>query len=107
MWTKLFNTKVASDAGNRLADYFLAARADSGRKKKAQALSQEALINSLLGELDRDVRPLRLGIFRRAKLANTFKWRLLEDGVDAALTDKLTKLLLLQLSQKQVTAGKS
>ncbi len=107
MWTELFNTKVAADAGNKLADDFLAARADSGRKKKAQASSQDTLVHSLLLQLDRDVRPLRLGIFRRAKLANTFKWRLLENGVDAAMTDKLTKLLLLQLSQKPGVAGKS
>jgi hypothetical protein len=38
-------------------------------------------------------------MFRRAKLANTFKWRLLEKGVDPAVADQLTKLLLIQLSR--------
>ena len=101
MWTERFNTKVAADAGNKLAEQFLAARADADRKgRKAQSSSQEALVHSLLQQVDRDVRPLRLGIFRRAKLANTFKWRLLESGVDVAIADKLTKLLLLQIAQK-------
>lgn len=107
MWTERFNTKIAADAGNKLADHFLAARTESNRKgRKGQPPSQEELVNSLLQQVDRDVRPLRLGIFRRAKLANTFKWRLIESGADAAIADKLTKLLLLQLSQKP-GAGKS
>jgi hypothetical protein len=50
--------------------------------------------------VDRDAQPLRLGIFRRAKLANTFKWRLLESGIDGKIADELTKLLLLQLAKK-------
>jgi len=106
MWTERFNTKIAADAGNKLADHFLAARSAAQKGRKGQSSSQEALVNSLLQKVDQDVRPLRLGIFRRAKLANTFKWRLLESGADVAVADKLTKLLLLQLSQKP-GAGKS
>jgi hypothetical protein len=101
MWTELFNTKVAAQAGNKIADHFLAAQADAGRKgRKSQSASEEALIHSLLLQVDREVRPLKLGIFRRAKFANTFKWRLLESGVGAAAADQVTRILLLHLSQK-------
>ena len=101
MWTQRFNTRIAAEVGNKLADHFLevtAARARKGRK--AESSAQDAVVLSFLAQVDRDAQPLRLGIFRRAKLANTFKWRLLEKGVDGAVVDKLTKLLLLQLSKK-------
>ena len=101
MWIERFNTKIAVEVGNKLADQFLAARANPGRKgRKAQSSAPDVLVQSLLAQVDRDAQPLRLGIFRRAKLANTFKWRLLESGVDRALADHLTQLLLLRLSTK-------
>jgi plasmid stabilization system protein ParE len=101
MWTERFNTRIAVEVGNKLADHFLAARANPGRNaRKTPSSAQDALVQSLLAQVDRDVRPLRLGIFRRAKLANTFKWRLLEGGVDRAVADHLTQLLLLRLATK-------
>jgi hypothetical protein len=36
-------------------------------------------------------------MFRRAKLANSFKWRLLDGGFDPKLVDELTRMLLLRL----------
>jgi hypothetical protein len=100
MWTERFNTKIAAEIGSKLADHVLAARAEKGRKSRnAQSSTQDAMVQSFLAQVDRDARPLRLGVFRRAKLANTFKWRLLESGVDPAVVDNLTKLMLLQLSK--------
>lgn len=100
MWTERFNTKIAAEIGLKLADHVLAARAGTGRKSRnTQSSGQDAMVLSFLAQVDRDARPLRLGIFRRAKLANTFKWRLLESGVDGAVVDSLTKLMLVQLSK--------
>ena len=100
MWTERFNTRIAAEIGSKLADHVLAARAAAGRKSKnAQSSTQDAMVQSFLAQVDREARPLRLGIFRRAKLANTFKWRLLENGVDGAVADDLTKLMLVQLSK--------
>jgi hypothetical protein len=106
MWTERFNTKIAAEVGKKLADHFLAATADRGRKgRKVDSSAQDAIVHSFLAQVDRDTQQLRLGIFRRAKLANTFKWRLVESGVDGAVADKLTRLLLLQLSKKTGSAA--
>jgi len=103
MWTERFNTKQAVDVGNKLADDFLKARANPGRKaSKAPSSTRDALVQAFLTQVDREAQPLRLGIFRRAKLANTFKWRLLEGGVDSAVADDLTRMLLFRLSKKPV-----
>ena len=102
MWTERFNTKIAAEVGTKLADHVLKARAEKGRKSRnGQSSPQDALVQSFLAQVDRDARPLRLGIFRRAKLANTFRWRLLESGVDGAVADDLTKLMLVQLSKSK------
>jgi hypothetical protein len=91
-----FNSKVAVDVGGSLADQFLAAVSKSNAKRKTP--DHTKAIEALLGQVDREVRPLRLGVFRRAKLANTFKWRLLDKGVDRDLADELTRMLLLRLT---------
>ena len=52
----------------------------------------------LLTGVDRDARPLQFGMFRRAKFASSFKWRLLDNGVDLALADELTRMLMLRLA---------
>jgi hypothetical protein len=94
-----FNSKVAVDAGGSLAEQFLAAVAKSNAKRNpSKAPDNAKAIEAFLAQVDRDVRPLRLGVFRRAKLANTFKWRLLDKGVDRNLADELTRMLLLRLT---------
>ncbi len=99
MWTEVFNTKIAVDVGNKLADHFLAATAVPARQgRKAQSSGQDSAVQSFLAQVDRDARPLRLGMFRRAKLATAFKWRLLDKGIDRSVADDLTQLLLLRLS---------
>lgn len=95
-----FNSRVAAEMGGSLADQFLAAvaKANSSRNPKKKTPDQAKAIEALMTQVDRDVRPLRLGIFRRAKLANTFKWRLLDQGVDRGLADELTRMVLLKLT---------
>ena len=95
----LFNSKVVVDMGGSLADQFLAAVSKSTAKRNSNKNPDQAkVIEAFLMQVDRDVRPLRLGIFRRAKLANTFKWRLLDKGVDRDLADEMTRMLLLRLT---------
>jgi len=93
----------AVEVGTALADQFApktesasATRADKGA---AQALPDKALQNLLRG-VDRKVQTLRLNFFKRAKLANSFKWRLVENGVDRAIANELTQMLVLHLASK-------
>src|SRR6185437_7375788 len=47
----------------------------------------------------------KLNLFKRAKLLNSFKWRLLERGFDAAAADELTQLVLMQLCTNGADSG--
>ncbi|MGO9851590.1 MAG: hypothetical protein ACLPTM_08245, partial [Steroidobacteraceae bacterium] len=78
-------------AGTRLQK---SGAADAQRKRAQQFLQQ------FLGRVDREARSLKLNFFKRAKLANSFRWRLLDKGVDKALVEELTHALVLRLTAK-------
>ena len=86
-----FNARTTVDLGNALADKF-AAQISENSTEHAQTLLE------VLHHTDGDHRGSRLNRFKRAKLANTFRWRLLEKGIDKQLADKITEQLLLHLT---------
>jgi hypothetical protein len=98
MWLDRLNSRIAADLGNSLADHFMAAATSMDDRRASRSAQRSKVIQSLLARVDSEARPLRLGLFRRAKLANSFKWRLLDGGFDPKLVDELTRMLLLRLS---------
>jgi Flp pilus assembly protein TadD len=99
MWLNRLNTRTASKVGSALAEPFVAAAtAPPVERGKTKPWERGNVLNEFLARVDAEARPLQLGLFRRAKLANSFKWRLLESGVEPAAADELTRMLLLRLS---------
>lgn len=100
MLLKWFNAHEAVEVGNALADQFIpqTASVPAKRPKKAKSGGEDAELQKFLQRIDRDARPLRLNLYKRAKLANTFKWKLLQNGVEPVLVDELTRMLLLRLA---------
>src|SRR5882724_2866799 len=105
MWLDRLNSRIAADLGNSLADHFLAAAASLSDRRATRSAQQRKAIRSFLARVDSEARPLRLGMFRRAKLASSFKGRLLNGGADSALTDELAQMLQLRLSEDAVDAA--
>jgi tetratricopeptide (TPR) repeat protein len=64
----------------------------------AQHPSLQTLLPKFLQQVDRQTAALKLNIFTRASLANSFKWRLLEKGVERGVVDELTQSLVLRLT---------
>jgi tetratricopeptide (TPR) repeat protein len=95
----------ASQVGTALADNFVLDTASGpGARRSAkhgpQAPDLEKVQQRFLQRVDRETRPLKLNIFRRASLANSFKWRLLEKGIDKSLVEQLTQALVLRLTTR-------
>jgi tetratricopeptide (TPR) repeat protein len=95
------NTREVTEVGTALADDVVlqsnaGAAARRGRGDSAQELQK--FLQRFLQRVDRDARPMKLNLFKRAKLANTFKWRLLEKGMEQQLVDELTRALVLRLN---------
>jgi tetratricopeptide (TPR) repeat protein len=106
MWLKGTKLRKASEVGSSLADTFVAAQVPvsgkSGNTGKFKSPGPQ--LQAFLTRVDRDVVPMHLGVFRRAKLASSFKWRLLDGGFEPAVADELTQMLLVRLATKPVDA---
>ncbi len=99
------NGRQAAEVGAELADDLVVQMAaelpgyrhrqsDSpGRRERLPNLTQR-----LLERVDRVARPLQLNVFKRAKLASSFKWRLLEKDVAPQLVDEFKLALVRRLS---------
>ena len=75
-----FDARQASEAGAALADKLTpcAARIDN-----AETARTEGTLQALIKKAGSEVHGLGLNFYQRAKLANAFKWRLIENGIAA------------------------
>ena len=95
---KYFNASEATEIGVSLADQF-ASEVDSVRSERKPPIAAGSRIQEILARADRDVRPLQLNFYKKAKFANSFKWRLLEKGVEPTVANEVTQSLILHLAQ--------
>jgi tetratricopeptide (TPR) repeat protein len=98
-----FNPREATRVGIALADQIApriatldASGNNSIERRKTNALQE------LLRSADREVLTLRLNFYKRAKLANSFKWRLIEKGVASEIASDVTQSLILHLSLSRI-----
>jgi tetratricopeptide (TPR) repeat protein len=105
------NASEAQKVGASLADEFAPRMAPSslgaGVRGNPGSQVQEAnkFLQQFLSRVDREAGTLKLNTFKKAKLANSFKWRLLEHGVEREIVDELTQALVLRLSANQIGAA--
>lgn len=90
-----FKSNEAVDIGAALADEF--SRSAAAKENAANFPIPDPL-EKILQHADSQVRGLRLNFFKRAKFANSFKWRLIENGVDKGVADELTQKLIVHLA---------
>jgi tetratricopeptide (TPR) repeat protein len=96
-----FNGSEAAEIGASLADEF-APRTSSAQGSAPGRPSRS--MEQLLQRADSELRPLQLNFYKKAKLANAFKWRLIENGVPREIADDVTQALVLHLTQSHVPA---
>src|SRR5207302_1562450 len=60
-----------------------------------------AALPELLRRAQRETHALGLNFFKKATFANSFKWRLLENGVARETADQLTQTLLMHISRNR------
>jgi tetratricopeptide (TPR) repeat protein len=91
--SKAVETGIA--LADQLAPRVLPDSLESGTLKPQTLV--EAL-QEILARTDHGVRAADLNFYKRAKLANSFKWRLIENGVARATADEVTQTLVLNMS---------
>jgi len=112
MLLKWLKAEKATQVGAALADAFASEATGGPSRERSKAGRGETsghdlrgLMQHFLQRVDHDTRPLRLNILKRATLANSFKWRLLEKGIDRQTADELTQALIVRLSTNRAPAA--
>jgi hypothetical protein len=102
MVLNFLNAREAVAIGNSLADQFITRTTPEAAKgaRKAKPGEAEEELRKFIQRIDSDARPLRLNLYKRAKLANSFKWKLLQNGVKPEFVNELTRMLLMRLAGK-------
>ena len=107
MWLHRLNTRIVTEVGNSLADHFVAAASSVDSEGAGQSREKRKVIQTFLERVDQEALPLKLGMFRRAKLASAFKLRLLSSGVEGQLANELTRMLVLRLTVNEAAEAMS
>src|SRR5260370_4576890 len=112
IWTfNWFDALQASRIGASLADVLAPkAKPESADSKDAGIRVSSGALQEVLRRADREVRPLRLNVYKKAKFASSFKLRLLEIGVSIEVAAEVTQTLILHLAMNNaapVPRGKS
>lgn len=102
MMLEWFNARDAANAGVALADSLVPSAPLAKGVRKAEA----GPLQALLQRGDRKIRTLRLNFYKKARFANSFKWRLIENGVEPSVADEVTQSLILHLSRDLPKAAK-
>ena len=97
------NAREAAEIGAALADEF-APQANAAASRGSPQSGGAGSMEQLLRRADSEVRPLHLNFYKKAKFANSFKWRLIENGVERETADGVTQSLVLHLSQNLTPA---
>jgi Flp pilus assembly protein TadD len=106
MMLRWFNSREAAEVGTALADEFAPRPAAPPATTNSRGGEEHVIaVRELLLRADRDVRTLRLNFYKKAKFANSFKWRLIENGVKPNVANEVTQCLILHLSQTTVDAS--
>jgi tetratricopeptide (TPR) repeat protein len=102
---KWFNAREAADLGVALADQFAAAAAlATMRNSEGKRKGHAAALEQLHERADREVLPLELNFYQKARFANSFKWKLIENGVEPGVADGVTQSLIMHLSRGRAGA---
>lgn len=95
--------REAAEIGAALADEF-APLADAAGTQGPPLRGASGSIEELLRRADAEVRPLQLNFYKKAKFANSFKWRLIENGVARETANEVTQSLVVHLSRGEIPA---
>jgi tetratricopeptide (TPR) repeat protein len=105
MMLEWFNAHEATEVGAALADQFLRQSAPSVSHIGGSAENKlNDALQDLLRRADGEVLNLRLNFYKKAKLGNSFRWRLIEKGIARDVAEEVTHSLMLRLSRSNAVA---
>jgi tetratricopeptide (TPR) repeat protein len=102
MLLKWFKAREAAETAIALADQFPVPLSAARGKQEQLSRAHGEPLRDFLQRAVHEARSLRLNFFKRAWFANSFKWRLVENGVDAETANEWTQTLVLEISSNGI-----
>lgn len=91
------DAREAQKFGISLAEFFIERIPLEASNKKSKSMEKkQEVLNTMFSQIPPFKMKHKLNIYKKAKLGNSFKWKLLDANYDPALVDELTKLLMLK-----------
>ncbi len=90
----IFDAREATNIGSSLGDFFIELHGSRGQPSSPVPTGS---LETLYRRAEELTRGIKLGLYKKAKLANAFKWKLRESGIDTEQADKVSRELLLRL----------
>lgn len=91
------DARDAQKFGTTLAEFFMERIPLEMPHKKIKSLAKkQEVLDKMFLQIQIFKMKHKLNIYKKAKLGNAFKWKLLEADYDPALVDELTKVLMLK-----------
>lgn len=98
MFFDWFDTKEAALLGVKLADNLYAELSKANTKKSSKKIDHSVkAMEKIRGQLNTYQQQKKLNFLKKSKLANEFRWRLMEIGYQEDFADSVTKQLLFQM----------
>lgn len=101
-----FDARRAAEIGISLADQFASrdesAPGEVSHKPKLPVRRPADALRAFLQQAEREVRAVPLNFYKKAKLANAFRWRLMERGVTSGTAAEVTRTLVMHLSMNRL-----
>ena len=95
-----FATDLANDLGRRFPP------ASEKRTDKGAEHQIKVILDGLAARAARYQDEHKLGVYRKAKLANVFRWKLAEIGYSAAFVERATKEIVTRLAARRAAAAR-
>ncbi len=94
---KWLDAREAKAFGESLADYFMErVPLDSDSRKSKSMAQKKEVVDKLVFQIKVFKNKKKLNFYQKAKLANAFKWRLLDAKYDAEIVNGITRLLMVK-----------
>jgi hypothetical protein len=95
---KWFDATEAKKFGSNLALFFVEGIPSTKQfGDKAFELKAKKVLNQMAEQIVQFLKEHKLNTYKKAQLANAFKWTLKDAGIESAYTDKLTQWLMMQI----------
>lgn len=91
------DARDAHNFGITLADFFMERIPLEMPNKKIKSIEKkQEVLDKMFSQIQLFKMKHKLNIYKKAKLGNAFKWKLLDADYDPVLVDELTKVLMLK-----------